>query len=285
MSNNHKTALVTDSTCNIPKRFVDQYDIVVVPLYVIWGDDTLQDGIDIDNHAFYERLQSDPVHPKTSQPTPKDFIDTFNQLKSDGFDEIVVIAISEKLSGTLESARQAAAFVDSNIHLLDSRSVSMGSGWQVLAAARAREAGGSTQDMLAAAEAVRRNHSVIFTVDTLDYLHKGGRIGGAAKLVGTALKLKPQLYVDSETGTIEPGERVRTRSKSLESIYSVFFSSINTPPLHIAILHINAEEEARQLATRIKQEHNPAEIFITDTSPVIGIHGGPGTIGIVGYSE
>lgn len=279
-----KIALITDSTCDIPPEMRKQYSLRVVPLYVIWGQEELRDEIDITADAFYERLPKDPTHPTTSQPTPADFQRTYEEVAAAGYDEAVVIAISDKLSGTLDSAKQAASEVSLPIHLHDSRSVSMGLGWQVVAAARAQAAGGSARDMLDAAERARANGAVLFTVDTLDYLHKGGRIGAAAKLLGTALQLKPQLIIDHQTGIVEAGERVRTRNKSIESVYNGFFSRMDTSqPLHLTVMHVAAEQDAEEMAKRIRAEHTPADLFITKTSPVIGVHGGPGTIGIVGY--
>ena len=280
----HKIALITDSTCDIPNNFIQQYGIYVTPLYVIWGHDQLRDHVDISPAEFYARLPRDPLHPTTSQPTPQDFVAILEKAQQDGAQEAVIIVLSDRLSGTLDSAKQACQMVDLPVHTYDSRSISMGLGWQVLAAARAREAGGDAQAMIAAADKTRQAISVIFTVDTLEYLHKGGRIGAAAKLLGTALQLKPQLMVNAETGIVEPGARVRTRQKAIESVYNAFFEPRSgCTPLHVTVMHVAATEEAEAIAERIRQEHNPAELFITDTSPVIGVHGGPGTVGIVGY--
>ncbi len=280
----HKIAIITDSTCDIPAEMRQQYGIYVAPLYVIWGTEELRDGVDISPNAFYQRLVRDPDHPTTSQPTPKDFVDLIEQAKKDGAEEAVIIAISDKLSGTLDSAHQARDMVDIPLKIFDSRSISMGLGWQVIAAARARDAGATSDQIVATADTVRKSSTVIFTVDTLEYLHRGGRIGAAAKLLGTALQLKPQLMIDPEVGIVEPGERVRTRSKAIDSVFNVFFGKMDTAqPLHVTVMHVAALEEAQILADRIQATYSPAEMFITDTSPVVGVHGGPGTLGIVGY--
>jgi len=208
------------------------------------------------------------------------------QAKRDGAEEAVIITISDKLSGTYDSACQAAEMVDIPVHVFDSRSVSMGLGFQVLAAARARDAGGDAQAMLAAAENVRQHINIIFTVDTLEYLHRGGRIGGAAKLIGTALQLKPQLIMSAESGVIEAGAKVRTRKKALESVFTAFVEKLNGHRnLHITVLHVCAQEEAEQLAKRLQDQYHVDELIITSTSPVIGAHAGPGTVGVVGYAE
>ena len=279
-------ALITDSTCDIPPLLMEQYNIIRAPQYLIWGTEQLRDQIDISTEAFYERLLNDPIHPKTAKPSAADFAAHIEEAKANGAEEAVIITLSSQMAGVIDSARQAQDMVDIPIHAVDSLSVSMGLGWQVLAAARAREAGGDAEAMVAAANKVRETLAVIFSVDTLEYLHKGGRIGGAAKLVGTALDLKPQLYVDHTTGRIEPGERTRTRKKALERVYHAFFEQMDTSkPMHVTVLHIAAEEEAKTFSERIKGEYNPGELLFSLTSPIVGTHGGPGTLGIAGYYE
>jgi DegV family protein with EDD domain len=285
-SQNRRIALITDSTSDLPDELREQYDIRMVPLYVIWGDQHLRDTVDITADEFYARLTVDPIHPTTSQPTPRDFVEVIKQAQEDGAEEIVAVVIGDGLSGTLDSIHQAQQMVDIPVHAFDSRSVSMGLGWQVLAAARAREAGGDAAAMLAAAKEVRDHLAVVFTVDTLEYLHRGGRIGAAAKLLGTALQLKPQLIISTESGIVEPGERVRTRSKAVESVYQTFFRQMTASgALRATVLHVAASDEAEKMAERIQREHNPVELTIAKTSPVVGVHGGPGTLGIAGYIQ
>ncbi len=282
----HRIALITDSLCDLHPHLIEQYHIYVVSQYVIWGTELLRDLIDIDAATFYERLMKDPVHPKTSQPTPQDFVTMIEKARQDGAEEAVIITLSNQLSGTHDSAIQARTMVDIPVHVHDTLSASMGIGWQVLAAARARQAGGDAQAMIAAAKEVLKRLVVVFTVDTLEYLHKGGRIGGAAKLVGTALNLKPQLYVDHATGRVEAGERIRTRRKALERIYEVFIEQVDaSKPLHVAVQHGNAEDDARAIVERIQREHPPVELYMGSLTPVLGVHTGPGTIGLAGYSE
>ncbi len=281
-----RVALITDSTCDIPLAMREQYRIYVAALYVIWGSEQLRDGVDIDAETFYRRLATDPVHPTTSQPTPKDFVDIIEQARRDGAEEAVIITLSDRLSGTLDSAKQAASMVDMPVTCYDSRSISMGLGWQVIAAARAREAGADAAEMVAAADRARRHTAVLFTVDTLEYLHRGGRIGAAAKLLASALQIKPQLIIDPQVGIVEAGERVRTRKKALEAVYDGFFRRMDiSKPMHLTVMHVNAYEEASLLEQRIRKEYPAAELFVTTTSPVIGVHGGPGTVGITGYYE
>ncbi len=279
-------ALISDSICNIPQALLDQYQIPITMQYVIWGEEQLREGVDISIQEFYSRLQTDPIHPQTSQPTPHDFAKLIDQAEQDGAKEAVIITVSKEMSGTYASATQAANLVTIPLHIVDSRSAAMGFGWQVLAAARAREAGGGVEEMIAATNKTRERCKLTLTVDTLEYLHKGGRIGGAQKLIGTALNLKPQLYVDHKLGRIMPGERTRTRSKALEYVYDSFFEEmVTSKKLRIAVMHVAAEEEAKTMARRVQDEYQPEELLMIEIAPVVGVHVGPGSVGICGYYE
>jgi len=282
----HRIALITDSTCDLPQALREQYAINVLPLTVIWGDEQLRDGVDIQPEAFYERLVSDPVYPTTSQPTPQDFLDIYERVQRQGAQEIVAITISSAMSGTYESAKLAAPILDMPVHVVDSKSNSMSLGWQVLAAARAREAGGDAAAMIAAADAARETMVYIITLDTLEYLHKGGRIGGASAFIGTLLNFKPQIFVNHETGIVEAGRRARTRQKALQALYDDFFAQLDTgKPMRIAVLHNAALPEAEALAARVQVEFAPRELVISIVSPVLGVHTGPRAIALCGYTE
>lgn len=282
----HKIALITDSTCDLPHALREQYAINVIPLSVIWGDEQLRDGVDIQAEAFYERLVADPVYPTTSQPTPQDFFAVYENVERQGAREIVVITISSGMSGTYESAKLAAPIIDIPVHVVDSKSNSMSLGWQVLAAARAREAGGDVAAMIAAADAARKTMAYIITLDTLEYLYKGGRIGGASAFIGTLLNFKPQITVNHETGMVEAGRRTRTRQKALQALYDDFFAQLDTrKPMHIAVLHNAALPEAEALAARVQVEFAPRELLISIVSPVLGVHTGPRAVALVGYTE
>jgi len=282
----HRIALITDSTCDIPQELLDRYDIIVVPLLIIWGEETLRDHIDLQPQAFYRRLTEDAVHPRTAHPNPPRFVRAYEEAKEGGAEEIVIITISSEMSGTFSSAQQAAKEVDVPVHCVDARGPTMSLGWQVLAAARAREAGGNAQAMLAAAKKVRQGVVQFVCLDTLEYLHKGGRIGGATRFIGTLLHVKPIIYIDHETGRVEPATQVRTRKRSLETLYQRFFEQLDTnKPLHIAVLHGDAPEDAQRVAQRIRRDYAPAELLINVTGPVLGVHTGPGAIALCGYAE
>jgi DegV family protein with EDD domain len=282
----HRIALITDSTCDIPANLLEQYEITFASQYLIWGREEYRDQVDILPEEFYERLKADPDLPSSSQPTESDFLELIDRAKRQGAEEVVIITISSQMSGTVESARQAAEKADIPVHVVDSLSGGTGLGLQVLAAARAREEGGDAQAMITAADRARKTMQFIFFVDTLDNLYKGGRIGGAARLIGTALNLKPVLYVDHEVGQVESAEKTRTRKKALERIYELFFEKIDiTRPLHIAVVHSGVPELANNLAARIREVYQPVELLVTVISPVMGTHIGPGAVGISGYCE
>ncbi len=281
-----RTAIITDSTNDLPKELIAKYDIRVVPLTIVWNGQTYLDGVEIEPEVFYTRLETEAVKPTTSQPAPGDFLRAYQNAKEAGAEEIVVVLISSAMSGTIESAKSAAENFDLPVHVVDSKSNSMSLGWQLLACARVREKGGSLAEMLAAIESVRLRLHYHIVLDTLAYLFKGGRIAGAAKLLNNVLKIKPQIRVNHHSGTVEPGDISRTRLRALESLYNSFFSKLEQgKPMHIAVLHNNALEEAKALAERIRVEFNPVELIIGIVSPVLGVHTGPKAIALCGYSE
>ena len=282
----YRTALITDSTCDLPETYLQQYDIKVVPLTIIWGEEQFLDGVDLEPEDFYQRMEVDSTVPTTSQPTPQQMLQVFESAWKDGAQEILIITISSAMSGTYDSALQSADLVDIPVRVLDSKANSMSLGWQVLAAARAREKGGDINEMIQAADRARDSMVYIISLDTLDYLHKGGRIGGASHFIGNLLHLKPQISVDHQTGEVAGGRRSRTRKKALAELYRDFFAQVDlTKTLRVAVLHNAALEEAQELVSRIKKEIQPAEIILSIVSPVLGVHTGPRAIAICGYAS
>jgi DegV family protein with EDD domain len=281
-----KIALVTDSTHDLPQELIHQYNIRVVPLFIIWNGQELRDGVDIQADEFYKRLVAQPeAFPSTSQPSPQDFARVYQQAVDEGAEEIVVLTISSAMSGTFDSARQACQNFDIPILIHDTKANSMSIGWQLLAAARARENGASAQEMVQAADLVRQNLVYIISLNTLEYLRRGGRIGGAATFIGQLLNLKPQIYVNHQTGKVEAGAPSRTRKRAIETLYQSFFKQVDSSlPLRIAVLHNNALEDAERLAERIRQDFNPEELIISIVSPILGTHTGPEALALCGYS-
>ncbi len=282
----HRIALVTDSTCNIPAEWVKQYEITVVPLTIIFGDQQYLEGVEITPEEFYARLPNDPNHPTTSQPTPEAFLEAYRQATARGAEEIMVVTISSAMSGTIASARQAAEHCGMPVHIVDGKSNSMGIGWQVIAAARAREAGGGVDAMLAAADHVRKTMTYYITLDTIEYLSKGGRISDAARFLNSVLQIKPLIYVKRDTGTVGASMPARSRKSAIEGMLKEFFRNIDTSkPLHLTVLHNAALPEAQEIADRVQREYAPKEMFISIVSPVLGVHTGPRALALCGYTE
>ncbi len=286
MAKSHRIALVTDSTSDIPAEWIKQYDISIVPLTIIFGSEQYLDGVDMLAEEFYQRLQKDPRHPTTSQPAPKAFLEAYQQAAARGAEEIIAITISSAMSGTIESARRAAAECGVPVHVVDSKSNSMGLGWQVIAAARTRENGGGLADMLAAAETARKNMAYYITLDTIEYLSKGGRISEAARFLNSILQIKPLIYVKHDTGTVGAALPARSRKSALEGMQREFFRHVDPArPMHVTVLHNAALPEAQEIAERIQREAAPKEIFVSIVSPVLGVHTGPRALALCGYSE
>ena len=284
----HRIALVTDSTCDIPPEWIAQYEITVVPLTIIFGSQAYLEGVDLTAAEFYQRLLDDPQHPTTSQPPPQAFLDAYRQAAARGAEQILAITISSAMSGTIESARRAAQEFSLPVHVVDGKNNSMGLGWQVVAAARARENGGGLEAMLAAADQVQKDMVYYISLDTIEYLSRGGRISEAARFLNSILHIKPLIYVRPETGTVGAAFPSRSRKTALEDLYKEFFKHIHpagSRPLHITVLHNAALPEAQAMAERIQREYAPKELFISIVSPVLGVHTGPRAVALCGYAE
>jgi len=275
-----KVALVTDSTTNLPKELSKGYDIYVVPSLVIWAGEELRDGVDIQPTDFYKRLVGAAEMPSTSQPSPAAFKDMFEKLKGEGFTDVLCLCVSAKLSGTIASAEQAKALVSGiNIEVVDGRSASMGTGWPLLEAAKAAKAGKALKECVEIAKKAGEYTGVLLMVGTLEFLHRGGRIGGGARFLGTALNLKPILEI--QDGKLEAVERVRTQSKALDRLVELAGERIaGRTPVQLGVLHANAPEDAKALLEQASKKFNPAQTALADVSPAVGTHTGPGTLGI-----
>ena len=276
-----KIALVTDSTAYIPQELVQQYNLTVAPQVLIWGEETYEDGVDIQPDEFYTRLKTAKVMPTTSQVSIATMKSIFESLVEKDFD-VLGIFVSSKLSGTLQSAIQAKEMLEKageKVTFVDSNSTAMAMGFQVLTVARAIADGASLDDAVALAEKARSHTGVYFAVDTLEFLHRGGRIGGAQRFLGTALNMKPVLAV--QDGRVEAVERIRTKSKALERVLELVIEQTEgKSPIRLATLHASAEEEARTLLNKASKALDPIESILTSVSPVVGTHAGPGTVGL-----
>ena len=274
-----KVAIVTDSSPYLPAELIEQHNIEVVPLNVIWDEDCYLDGVDITPEEFYQRLENARVMPSTSQPSVADFETKFRSLVEAGYD-ILAILISEDLSGTVSSAVQAKKLLpEANIEIVNSRSLAMALGFQVLAAAQAANQGSSLEKCKQIAEQARDNTGVVFVVDTLEFLHRGGRIGGAKRFVGTLLDIKPVLAIDD--GVVVSVDQVRTQKKALERIVDIIEERVNGhTQVRLATLHADNPQTAQQILEKAVDRIRPVETVFSEVSPVIGTHAGPGAVGL-----
>lgn len=279
-----KVPIVVDSTAYIPEDLIKKHNIHVIPQIITWEGQSLLDGVDITPEQFYKRLQSASEIPKTSQPSAGAFADFFKKVGEEA-DSIVAILVSDHLSGTLDSARSAVDLLENiQIEIVDSLSTSMGLGWIVLAAARAVEQGKSAGEVAQLARDLVSKSRIIFVVDTLEYLHKGGRIGGAQRLMGSVLAIKPLLHL--EEGRIEPLASVRTKKKAVEQMLDVIEEEIkDKKTVRMATVNALASEEAKELGKMLQARFQPFEFFHAELSPAIGTHVGPGTIGVAYITE
>lgn len=274
-----KVAVITDSSAYLTEEIVKALNLYVVPLTLHWQDETFRDGVDIRAEAFYERLAEADTLPTTSQTTVGEFERLFKELLDQDM-SVIAILISSGISGTVESALQAKdSFPEAPIAVVDSRLVSMALGFMVMTVARAAQAGASLEECQALADAVYPKIGVYFTVDTLKYLNKGGRINTAKRLLGAALNIKPLMEI--RDGKIELVESVRSRKKALQRMLELTEKGIDgRRPVRISTFHAAAEEDNNALMAEAKARFDPVETVITYVSPVVGAHTGPGTLSI-----
>lgn len=278
-----KIALVTDSTPCLTPEMILKYDIHVVPLKLQW-DQTYRDGVDIQPAQFYSKLEHARSLPTTSQPSSEEFRLIYERLAQE-YAGILVVLISSGISGTFSSALTAAG--DFNlvpVEVIDTKLAAGSQALVVLAAGRALEAGASLEEAAAVVRRACENMHVFFTVDTLEYLHKGGRIGGASRYMGTLLDIKPVLFLTPD-GKIDALERVRTRRKALDRLVELLVMNAAHNPVHLCVFHASAFQAAQEVMERSSIQVNCRESILLDLSPVIGAHVGPGTVGVAIYSE
>ncbi len=278
--------IITDSTCDIPENLLEQYGIIVVPAVVIWGEEQYRDRVELKPTDFYQRLKTDPNFPHSSMPSIQDFQSAFDTALQRGADSLIVLTVSSAMSGTYQLAKTMADQLTVPVEVIDSKGPTMSLGWQVLAAARAIEAGATLKTVVDTVSRIRERLVQIVGMDTMKYIKTGGRIGNAAKWAGTLLQVKPVVSINHNTGLVEPVGLARTHLALVDLLYRKFFDKIRSVKnLRIAVLHGNAFEEAKQLAERIEAEYHPVELLINITGPVLGINTGPGALALCGYSE
>ena len=275
-----KIAILTDTSANLPAETMAAYNIHTVPHNIQWGEQSFLDNVDITATEFYERLETDPLIPTTSQITMMTFLQAFEKLAETN-DGILVPLISGGVSGTVDSARTAAAEFDKvPVEIVDTRSTAGGLALAVLAAGEALTAGKSLAEAAAVVRTVSDNLHVYFVVDTLKYLHRGGRIGGASRYLGTMLSIKPILMLN---GTIDAVERVRGKKKALQRLVAIVAEKTQGEPVAVSVFHEKAAEKAVSVLEQAKAAMQVEQDYTFELSPVLGTHAGPGTVGIACY--
>jgi len=274
------TAIVLDSTSDLPEGHGGP-SWRVVPLYVRFGDgEARREYVDISTAEFYRLLRESDQPPKSAQPSPADFAAVFEQLS--GYERILCVVLSERLSGTFASAELAAKDFGGKVRVIDSRVTSGGTVILADAIQRRLDRGTDDEEIDALVESFRRERGLLFTVDTLEYLVRGGRIGKAAGLAGQLLSVKPILAFDD--GEVAPLKRVRGRSKALGELEKIFRDSTEGQDdlnLHVGVGHAEAEKDCDELVRRLQGARPNASLdIVTTLGPVIGTHGGPGTLGL-----
>jgi len=275
--------IVTDSTAGIPEAMVREHDIRIIPLYVHFGEEAFKEGIDITNEQFYERLRTSASLPTTSQPSVGEFHEIFKELTDAGH-EVLALTISSKLSGTWNSAMGALEMLPgAPISVVDSLSTSFGMYMLVESALGKIAAGATRQEVAVHLEELKGQLHILFVVDTLEYLAKGGRIGNARAFLGTLIKVKPLLVL--ENGVIEPCEQVRSKGKAVARMLELIEQRLagKGAQAHVAIAHGMALDEALAFRKEVVAQLGCAEPPISEVGAVLGTHTGPGIVAIAAY--
>lgn len=277
------TAIVVDSTADFPEAQERFSNWRMVPLYVRFGDQSYRDYVELGPDEFYARLRTADELPTTSQPTPGDFLAAYEQLGA--YERIYSLHISAKLSGTIESARTAASELGDKVGIVDTETASAAITMLGLAIQRRLERGTTDEEVAELVERYKDDHRLLFTVDTLEFLAKGGRIGRAAKFAGQMLHIKPILTIDD--GEVLPLKRVRGNQKAMQEFVSEFTEgSTDASGLRVGIAHADAPERAEALVKMVRDVRPHAEIeTVTTLGAVVGTHAGPGTVGLFWFTD
>ncbi|HJQ48473.1 MAG TPA: DegV family protein [Amycolatopsis sp.] len=273
-------AVITDSTAHLPEGFAERFAIKVVPLHVLIDGVAALDGVYVGPEALAEALAQHRIV-TTSRPTPGEFAKAFRDALHEGADAVVSVHLSSEISGTWESAVLAAQEVGPDrVRVVDSRATAMGLGFAALHGARAAASGAKPEDVEEAAVSAARSSRTFFVVETLEYLRRGGRIGAAAALLGTALAVKPLLHMDD--GSIKPLEKVRTMNRAIARMVELAQRAANDEPVEVAVHHLASPERAVELANRLEERLTvQGGCLVSELGAVIGAHTGPGVLGVV----
>ncbi len=276
----HHIQIVTDSTADLSAEQIKKYGIKVIPLTVTFGSESFADGVDLSAEEFYRKLTTSSELPKTTQPSPEIFRNTYEEVASK--EEVIISAhISGKLSGTLNSAEVASKMIGTEVILIDTKPASQGVGRSVLVAAEAVRRGMNLEETLNVVNKSITQTFSVFAVDTLEYLQRNGRIGKAASLLGSLLQIRPILYADPE-GMVAPYDKVRGRSKVIPSLVNAAQKNVSADqPVNLSVVHTGAEDNAQKLLEELQSIYEIVDLHVGMVGPAIGAHIGPGAVGLM----
>ena len=274
-----RVAVVTDSTANLPKKAAADLGITVVPLQVLFGNQSYRDGVDLEAEQFYRMMIDSKELPTTSQPSTGLFVEAFTSLLKD-HDAIVGVFISAKLSGTLRSAESARALVGGDITLVDSEKTEYALGMQVIAAAKLAQSGAEPAEMVERMNQVRQSANAYIVVDSLENLRRGGRIGGAAALLGSLLQIKP--IITLQNGIVEVHEKVRTYGKAVDRIVDKVATDAESGHVReVTVIYTTDRSAAIDLQQRVQKRMPQTPTQLLPITPVVGVHAGAGSVGVI----
>jgi DegV family protein with EDD domain len=272
--------IITDTTSGLPLDVARAHDIPVLPQIIIFGEETYRDDTEMDTRMFLQKLRASPTLPKTAAPPPALYNPIFEQLLAEGYRTIICLHPSSELSGTVRSALTAAQdFPGADIRVVDTRTIAAPLATVVLLAARWAREGVDADTIIARVQDTLARQRVYFVVDTLEYLHRGGRIGGAQALLGGLLQVKPILTL--QDGRVEPFEQQRTQKRALARLRELVLGECpRTPESYLAVMHADAEATARELAADFSAQLGIPDIPIYELPPAIVTHAGPGVLAV-----
>lgn len=273
----NKVAVVTDSVATVPEQLIRELGIRVVPIILNHQGRSYRDGVDLTPREFYQLLRTSDELPTTSTPSVGDLAEVYADAARDAAG-VVAIHVTSRLSATYETAVQAAQSIDAPVRVVDSRTATMAQGFVVLETARTAAAGADLETVAARATEMTTKVGFYAFFETLEYLHRGGRIGGAAALLGSALQFKPIIHLVD--GQVEPYARPRTRRKATQAVLDAMADHVGDRPVHAAVMHADCLDDAEALRQRVADQFDCRELYVTEFTPVIGTHTGPGLLGL-----
>lgn len=276
--------IATDSTCDLPPEYFEEYGLITVPINIQFGTETYEDGVTIDRDTFYAKIEELGILPTTSQPSVGQFTQYFQGLKESGVTDVVSLHVTAKLSGTYHSAQMAREMMagELRVHPFDSAGGSVTLGFMTIEASRMARAGSTVSQILARMETIRERTSLVLTLRDLRYAQMSGRVGRLQSSLASLLNLKP--IVRLEDGLLDVAEKVRTQSKAIDRMLEIIVEQVGTSaPVNLAVVHARAPEEGRQLLDRATKLFNCKETFLADLTASLVVHFGPGTLGMAAY--